>query len=109
MMLLISLVTVVMPASRLLASSYIPWDELTMDSWIDFFDGDDPFMYPVSALDANDIDFSYPIAFSQAGGGDKAKGMNALKFVHGGNTDGDLVSSDLAGSFGIKNSGDTNA
>ena len=108
MMLLISLVTVVIPASKLMAGNYIPWDELTMDSWIDFFDGFNPLMYPVNALDVNDIDFSYPIAFSQAGGGDKAKGMNALKFVHGGMTDGDLVSSDLAGSFGIRNTGDNN-
>ena len=108
MILLICLVTVVIPASQLMADDYIPWDELTIDSWIDFFDGEDPFMYPVNAPDANDIDFGYPIAFSQAGGGDKAKGMNALKFVHGGRTEGDLVSSDMAGSFGIKNTGDTN-
>jgi hypothetical protein len=108
MMLLISLTAVVTPASRLMASSYVPWDELTQDSWIDFFDGVDPLIYPANALDANDIDFSYPIAFSQAGGGDKAKGMNALKFVHGGRTEGDLVSSDHISSFGIKNTGDTN-
>ena len=108
MILLISCTCMALPASRSLASNYIPWDELTMDSWIDFFDGVDPLMYPSNALDADDIDFSYPVAFSQAGGGDKAKGMNALKFVHGGMTDGDLVSSDPAGSFGIKNSGDSN-
>ena len=108
MMLLIGITAVVMPVSKSMAGNYIPWDELTMDSWIDFFDDVNPLIYPVNALDANDIDFSYPIAFSQAGGGDKAKGMNALKFVHGGMTDGDLVSSDLAGSFGISNTGDNN-
>ena len=108
MMLLVGLAVIVTPASRLMANDYIPWDELTEDSWIDFFDSVDPLIYPANAQDANDIDFSYPIAFSQAGGGDKAKGMNALKFVHGGRTEGDLVSSDMVGSFGIKNTGDTN-
>jgi hypothetical protein len=108
MILLIGIAANVLLASQMKAGNYIPWDELTEDSWIDFFDGVDPLMYPVNALDANDINFSYPIAFSQAGGGDKAKGMNALKFVHGGMTDGDLVSSDFIGSFGIRNSGDNN-
>ncbi len=107
MMLLISLAVIVTPASRLMADNYIPWDELTENCWIDFI-GVDPLMYPANALDTNDIDVCYPIAFSQAGGGDKAKGMNALKFVHGGRTDGDLVSSDMVGSFEIKNSGDSN-
>ena len=108
MMLFIGLAAIVLPAGRSVASNYIPWDELTQDSWIDFFDGIDPFIYPTNALDANDIDLCYPIAFSQAGGGNKAKGMNALKFVHGGMTEGDLVSSDMTGSFGIKNTGDNN-
>jgi hypothetical protein len=107
-MLLIGVAAFISPASLLMASNYIPWDDLTQDSWIDFFDGVDPLMYPANGLDANDIDFSYPIAFSQAGGNDKAKGMNALKFVHGGMTDGDMLSSDLVGSFGIRNTGDTN-
>lgn len=108
MMLLISLVLITGSAGRSVANNYIAWDELTEDCWIDFFDGVDPHIYPANAQDAIDIDFSYPIAFSQAGGGDKAKGMNALKFVHGGRTEGNLVSSDLIGSFGIKNTGDHN-
>jgi hypothetical protein len=108
MILLVSLVFIAGPADRLFASDYIPWDELTEDCWIDFFDGDNPNIYPANAQDAVDIDISYPIAFSQAGGGDKAKGMNALKFVHGGRTEGNMVSTGLIGSFGIKNSGDTN-
>ncbi|MBN2182278.1 MAG: hypothetical protein JW715_10215 [Sedimentisphaerales bacterium] len=108
MLLLISLAVIVTPASRLMANDYIPWDVLTKDCWIDFYDGVDPHIYPANAQDAGDIDISYPIAFSQAGGGDKAKGMNALKFVHGGRTEGNLVSTDLVGSFGIKNAGDTN-
>jgi hypothetical protein len=34
--------------------------------------------------------------------------MNALKFVHGGGTDGHLVSADHRGTFEISNSGDNN-
>ncbi|MHC5060092.1 MAG: hypothetical protein ACYTFK_03285 [Planctomycetota bacterium] len=88
-------------------ANYTPWDELTENCWIDFFDGNDPDMYPANA-DAADIDDSYTISFSQAGGGNKAKGMNALKFVHHGKDQGHLVSKDLAGSFELKNSGDHN-
>ena len=90
------------------AANYIPFDEFTGDSWIDFYDGNDPNIYPANAQEAADIDFSYPIAFSQAGGGNKAKGMNALKFIHGGQMAGHLVSRDMAGSFQIKNTGDNN-
>jgi hypothetical protein len=89
------------------ANGYIPWDDLTEDVWIDFFDGNDPNIYPVNAEQV-DIEDSYPIAFSQAGGGNKAKGMNALKFVHGGRLEGHIVSRDLTGGFDIKNSGDHN-
>ena len=108
MMLLIGIVFIACSTDRSVASNYIAWDELTEDCWIDFFDGVNPRIYPANAQDASDIDISYPMAFSQAGGGDKAKGMNALKFVHGGRTEGNMVSSDLSGSFGIKNSGDSN-
>ncbi len=90
------------------ADAYKPWDELTQDSWIDFFDGDDPNIYPANAVDSAGIASYYPLAFSQAGGGDKAKGMNALKFVHGGETDGHLVSADHRGGFKISNCGDNN-
>src|SRR3990167_854299 len=90
------------------AGGCIPWDELTRDLCIDLFDGNDPNIYPANAQDVIDINSSYPVAFSQAGSGNKAKGMNALKFVHNGKTEGHLVSADLIGSFEIKNSGDNN-
>lgn len=106
--LLFCFLLVVGATSQTKAEGYIPWDELTKDYWIDFFDGNDPNTYPANAADANDIDYSYPVAFSQAGGGDKAKGMNALKFIHSGKMEGHLVSRDLAGSFEIKNNGDDN-
>lgn len=89
------------------AANYIPWDELTENFWIDFFDDNDPSMYPANA-DAADIDNSYTISFSQAGGGNKAKGMNALDFIHHGKNEGHLVSKDLTGSFELKNSGVSN-
>ncbi|MDT8301305.1 MAG: hypothetical protein RQ760_07450 [Sedimentisphaerales bacterium] len=90
------------------ASDYIAWDTLYEDSWIDFFDGNNPNMYPVNAMDNNDINDAYPIAFVQAANGNKARGMNALKFIHGGLMEGHLVSRDKAGSFEITNTGDSN-
>jgi len=93
------------PAS---ASDYIAWDTLSEDAWIDFFDGNNPNMYPVNAVDNNDINEAYPIAFVQAANGNKARGMNALKFIHGGLMEGHLVSKDKAGSFEITNTGDSN-
>lgn len=106
--LLIVLVAVATVACQARADDYAAFDKFATDSWIDFFDGNDPHIYPANAAEAIDIDFSYPIAFSQAGGGDKAKGMNALKFMHGGRTEGHMVSRDLAGSFQILNTGDNN-
>lgn len=102
---LLLLVAVLYPAD---AGTYQPWDKLTADSWIDFFDGDDPNIYPANAADSTGIASHYPLAFSQAGGGNKAKGMNALRFFHGGETDGHLVSADHGGSVKIKNVGDSN-
>ncbi|MFH1615571.1 MAG: hypothetical protein ABIG61_10875 [Planctomycetota bacterium] len=90
------------------AGNYIPWDELTADWWIDFPDGNDPNMYPVNAIDNNDINEAYPVSFVQAATGDKARGMNALKFIHGGESEGHLVSKDKAGSFKIIHTGDNN-
>jgi len=102
---LLLLLTVLHPVK---AGTYKPWDEITEDSWIDFFDGNDPNIYPANAADSVEIASDYPVAFSQAGGNDKAKGMNALKFVRGGQSDGHLVSADHRGSFKIRNDGDTN-
>jgi len=90
------------------AGTYKPWDQMTQESWIDFFDGDDPNIYPANAADSVEIAPYYPIAFSQAGGNNKAKGMNALKFVHGSQSDGHLVSADPRGGFKIRNDGDNN-
>lgn len=90
------------------ASGYIPLDLFSEDSWIDFFDGNNPNIYPVNAPDNNDINDAYPIAFVQAANGNKARGMNALKFVHGGLMEGHLVSKDKAGGFEIINTGDSN-
>lgn len=101
----VSVVQVICPAR---AADYIPWDELSEDSWIQFLGGNDPNMYPVNAAVDGDIQASYPISFVQAASGNKARGMNALKFVHGGLMEGHLVSKDKAGSFQIVNTGDSN-
>ena len=90
------------------AAGYIPWDELSENSWIQFLDGNDPNMYPINAADDGDIEASYPISFVQAATGNKARGMNALKFIHGGLMEGHLVSNDKAGSFKITNTGVNN-
>jgi len=97
------------------ANTYVPWDELTEASWIDFGDVSAwPNMYPVNAGSPRDslrraeVSESYPVAFSPAGGDDKARGMNAIKFRHGGQATGHIVSSDQAGSFEIVNTGQNN-
>ena len=90
------------------AKTYVPWDELTEASWIDFGDVSAwPNMYPINAGRAG-VDESYPVGFSPAGGDNKARGMNAIKFRHGGQTTGRMVSSDQAGSFEIVNAGQNN-
>jgi hypothetical protein len=91
-----------------IAVDYIPWDELSEDSWIQFLGDGDPNMYPVNAADDSDVEASYPISFVQAASRNKARGMNAMKFVHGGTMEGHLVSRDKAGSFQIINTGDSN-
>jgi len=90
------------------AESYVPWDELTEASWIDFGDATVwPHMYPINAGRPG-VAASYAVGFSPAGAGNKAKGMNAIKFRHGGETSGHMVSSDQAGSFEIVNTGKDN-
>ena len=90
-----------------LVGGYVPWDELTEASWIDFGDITAwPNMYPING--GADIAESYRVAFSPAGGNNKAKGMNAIKFRHGGRMTGHMVSSDPAGTFEIVNTGKNN-
>jgi len=95
-------------ASSTLAGTYVPWDELTEASWIDFGETSVwPVMYPANG-GRTGVAESYPVAFSPAGGANKAKGMNALKFGHAGQTTGHMVSSDQAGVFEIVNTGKDN-
>lgn len=90
------------------AGDYVPWDDLTEASWIDFGDVTAwPNMYPVNGGTAGVTD-AYPVAFSPAGGGNKARGMNAIKFRHAGQATGHMVSADQAGTFEIVNTGDHN-
>lgn len=100
---LIAVVFVINPC----VNAYVPWDYLSEASWIDFGDTPYPNMYPVNGGTGNILS-AYPIGFSPAGSGNKAKGMNALKFGHGGLIAGHMVSSDQRGSFTILNSGDNN-
>jgi len=105
---LIMLIGMLTSASSTYASTYIPWDELTEVSWIDFGDTSAwPGVYPVNGGRPG-VAESYPVAFSPAGGGNKARGMNAIKFRHAGQTTGHMVSSDQAGAFEIVNTGKDN-
>jgi len=104
-MCILGTIAVISPAK---AADYVPWEELSQDCWIQFLGGYDPNMYPVNAADDADIEAAYPISFVQAASGNKARGMNALKFIHGGLMEGHLVSKDKAGSFKIINTGDSN-
>jgi len=108
MAVLICFALVVREACPASAADYLPWDELSEDCWIQFLGGNDPNMYPVNAADDADIEASYPISFVQAAPANKARGMNALKFVHGGLMEGHLVSKDKSSSFKITNTGDSN-
>jgi hypothetical protein len=94
--------SIVIWGAQACAKSYIPWDDLTQDSWIELDQPIHPRMYPIN--DSN----SYPIAFSQAAAGDRARGMNALKFVFNQQTDGHLIATNLSDSFAIKNNGNGN-
>lgn len=95
-------------SSVLQANTYARWDELTEASWIDFGDAAVwPNMYPINAGRAGVVG-SYAVAFSPAGADNKARGMNAIKFRHAGQTAGHMVSSDQAGSFEILNTGKDN-
>lgn len=98
--------SILVPAA--VAENYVPLDEFTQDVWIQFLGGSDPLMYPVNSADDGDILASYPISFVQAASNDKARGMNAIKFIHGGMTEGHLVSKDKSGTFKIVNTGDSN-
>jgi hypothetical protein len=103
-------VMIVMPtiAAGNTAGAYVPWDELTEASWIDFGDAALwPHVYPINAGRPGIAD-SYALAFSPAGGANKAKGMNAIKFRHAGQMTGHMVSSDQAGTFEIVNTGRNN-
>jgi hypothetical protein len=106
--LLICIVFIIQKVCPASAVGYIPWDELSKDSWIQFLGGNDPNMYPVNAADNNDVETLYPISFLQVDSNIKARGMNALKFIHGGLMEGHLVSKDKAGKFIVTNTGNSN-
>ena len=106
--LLVCFVLVVLLACPVRGAEYIPWDELSADCWIQSLGDGDPNMYPVNSADDGDIEESYRVSFVQEASGHKARGMNALKFIHGGLMEGHLVSEDKAGSFNIINTGDSN-
>jgi len=105
---LVVLIAICVAGTVAQAGSYVPWDVLTEAAWIDFGDATAwPHMYPINA-GRTGVAASYAVAFSPAGTGNKAKGMNAIKFRHGGQMSGRLVSSDQAGSFEIVNTGKDN-
>jgi hypothetical protein len=106
--LLIMFAGMLVAASECPAGTYVPWDELTEASWIDFGDVTLwPNVYPINAGRPG-VAESYALAFSPAGGNNKAKGMNAIKFRHGSRTTGHMVSADQAGTFDIVNTGQNN-
>lgn len=110
--LLICLLSIFAAAGFAIADEYIPWDPLFTDNWILPPVGSEPHIYPINSDDP-DVAISYPIAFQHAAPiedspNHKAKGMNALKFIHGGLMQEHLVSQDKTGSFKITNTGDSN-
>jgi hypothetical protein len=80
------------------SAAFIPWDPLVNNSWIDLYPDDRIHMYSIDG-GVYDVGFGLP----RYDGG--ARGMNALKFSVGFQNTGHLVSSELAGSFDIQNTG----
>jgi hypothetical protein len=79
-------------------AGFIPWDLSVADSWIVTDPGAvKPVIHTVNGGD-------YAMGFDVAAG-NKARGMNALKFKYGGVSTGHLVSSSLTGSFIVENTG----
>lgn len=92
--------TVVLLAAGPVEAAFTPWDPLLDEAWI-CYDRDNPKL-TVHTVNAGD----YELGFDQAKlSNDGARGMNALRFGHGGQKTGHLVSSDLAGSFEAWNTG----
>jgi hypothetical protein len=93
-------VALVLGGAASAAPAFEPWAPLRDDNWI---------LAPGQTLDlllhsVNAGDF--PVGFDRAGGGNSARGMNALKFVYGGEDVGHLESRRLADRFAVRNSGD---
>ena len=74
-------------------ASFVPWGELVDDSWI-CFDPTDP---KLAMHTANLGD--YAVGFDQAKGNDSARGMNAFRFVYGGQGAGHIVTDAQADSI----------
>ncbi|MFB3890562.1 MAG: PEP-CTERM sorting domain-containing protein [Phycisphaerae bacterium] len=82
-------------------AAFTPWDALPADSWI--YAGTSQTRIKLYTANAG----AYDVGFDVAQANHSARGENALKFSLSGSTNGHLVSSQLAGSFGVANVGGT--
>ena len=82
-------------------AAYVPWDALVDDSWIYVGPPQERIeMYPVNAG-------AYEVGFDRKKSNGGARGLNALRFQHGGQNTGHLATGEQAGSFQIVNTGDS--
>lgn len=82
-------------------AAFIPWEPLTGDSWI-YTGAAGQTRLKMHTVNGGD----YEIGFDQAAGGNRSRGMNALRFSYGGLSTGHLIATDLAGTLGVTNGGD---
>ena len=85
-------------AGALEADSFVPWDELSNNSWIN---GALPQRMHINTVNNG----SYEIGFDLKRTDDGARGMNALKFSVDGQNTGHHISSSTDGSFTVENTG----
>jgi len=80
-------------------AEFSPWGPLVDESWICYDPGDPKLVFHTANLD------DYELGFDQAKNNDAARGMNALKFAHGGENTGHLATDATTGSFELWNTG----
>jgi len=97
-----ALAACVLAGAETARAALTPWDDLVNDSWITF----NPSAPSMTMTPVNTA-APYDVGFDQAASGNKARGMNALKFSYGGANQGHLVTDLLAGSFTVQNTGNS--
>jgi hypothetical protein len=87
-------------AAEAATAAFTPWGPLVNESWIAY----DPADPKLTVHTANGGDNA--LGFDQAKNDDSARGMNSVRFVHGGADTGRLAAASPSGTFAVSNGGD---